>query len=127
MCCRVLFLVLRCVSVVIKHFIAGGGFYFLFAPPKLHIDLLCFLYFYFYPFSFNFFFFTCFFYCKSFISFEFSYLTSISHILLFLISSIFFLFLMFFLNSLIKVLLVFNFTLQSKFMMCYSFNLFLTF
>jgi len=41
------------VSVAIKHFIAGG-FFFLFAPPKLHIDLLCFLYFYFCPFSFNF-------------------------------------------------------------------------
>ena len=72
MCCRVLFLVLRCVSVAIKHFIAGG-FFFLFAPPKLHIDLLCFLYFYFCPFSFNFLIFLLFFFfCKSFISFKFA-------------------------------------------------------
>jgi hypothetical protein len=123
MCCHVLFLVLRHVLMAIKHLIASGFFFSLFSsPPKLLIDLLCFLYFYICPFSFSFFFFL-----KSFISFKFSYLTSISHILLFLIWSIFFLFLIFFLSFLIKNLLVFNFTLQSKFIVCYSFNLFLTF
>jgi hypothetical protein len=93
--CRVLFLMLKCVSVAIKRFIVGELFFLFsllfFSPPayKLHIGLLYFLYFYFYFFCVIYYFLPWYF-CKSFISFKFNHLISISHILLFLIWFLFF-------------------------------------
>jgi hypothetical protein len=93
--CRVFFFMLKCVSVAIKRFILGELFFltlsFFALLPPINYILVFFIFYistsiffclisYFWPWYF----------CKSFISFKFNYLISISHILLSLIWFLFF-------------------------------------
>jgi len=62
---------------------------------------------------------------KSFVCFQFSPSIKISHVYFFLF--LIFLFLIYFLDFFVKVLLVFNFIYQSKFMLIYSIKVFYSF
>jgi hypothetical protein len=66
-------------------------------------------------------------YYNSFSYFQLSPWITICHILFFPIQFIFFWFLIFFLGSFVKVLLVFNFIIQSKFMFFYFFSIYPSF
>jgi len=134
-CCwkrrHVFFLVEWSVSTRIVQFVVNWPFSFLFflLHQELHLGPICYLYFNFSPYFFNF---CSWSFYRSFICFQFRPSIPIYQILYFLIWSLFFLFLIFFFDFFVKVLLVFNFIIQSKLMvLCFSiwflFFLFLVF
>ena len=81
---------------------------------KVHDYLFCFCFFNFSHHTFDLLFRSYFFY-KSFVWFQFSPLITISHMFFFSFQFLFFWFLIYFLGPSVKILLVFNFILQSKF------------
>jgi len=95
---------------------------FLSLLEKVHIYPLIFRFVNFNPYIFFYIYFHPWFYYKNFKCFQFNHWITICHILFFKFNPYSFELWFFFLGSFVKVLLVFNFILQSKFMLFYCFQ-----